>query len=163
MLRALENVDLAAVFRILSCPITTRDVTWRKDSMDEAAAWLDRRMRCEAAHGYSMWAMEAETAEISGLCGFFSSPDGWLELGYVVFHEQQGRGLASEAANAAVAAAQAAGRRVFATIRQNNHASIRVAEKAGLQRTDERVAVRPDLLMFRSPGGETPRQKIPDG
>ncbi len=148
-LRALRSDDLPAVFRILSCPVTTRDVSWRQATRDEAAGWLARRMRDEAAHGFSMWAMEAAGGEIVGLCGFFASAGEALELGYVVHHLHQQCGFATEAAGAAVKAADRAGYPVYATIRANNIPSMKVSERAGLRRTAEAVRERPDLIVFR--------------
>ncbi|WP_166143411.1 GNAT family N-acetyltransferase [Methylosinus sp. RM1] len=156
-LRPLRRCDLSAVFRILSCPITTKDVSWRQHGLEDTERWLQRRIEDEARYCFCMLAMELDNREVVGLCGFFIGTDESLELGYVVHYLYQSQGLASEAASAVMMVAKDAGRSVFATIRRNNYASIKVCEKVGLRRTHEVVPKRPELLMFRwpPPGGSS--------
>lgn len=149
-LRPLRQTDRAAVFRLLPCLVTTANASWRRYTPEAAGAWLRRQVRNEAEHGYSVWGAE-RAGDLVGLCGFFAGPQGELELGYVIHHAHQGRGFASEAAIAAVSAARGAGRRVFAAVRPDNLASIRVSEKAGLRRTDATLAGRPELVVLRAP------------
>ena len=95
-----------------------------------------------------MWGIE-RAGELIGFCGFVPAGQADLELGCVIHHEHQGRGLASEATIATVAAKRV-GLSVFATIRPSNLTSVRVSEKAGLQRTGEVIAAGPEPLVSRS-------------
>ena len=147
-LRALQDDDLPEVTRILSCPVTMAEVIGGPLTAEAAGAWLDRRLADEAQHGYSMWAVE-HRGRVVGLCGFFPTVGGDLDLAYIIHHEHQRQGIASEAAIAAVRTAKAAGQRVLATIRPANLASIMVSERAGLRRTAETLTSKPELLVFR--------------
>ncbi len=107
----------------------------RVHAMSEAEEWLHRRMRQQREHALTMWAVERrQDAQLVGACGLFPQ-DARLELAYIIDHRHRGSGYASEAARAAVAAGRARrpGWRIYATIRPNNPASVRVAESAGLQ------------------------------
>ena len=81
-----------------------------------------------------------ETGEAVGSAGFTGAPndEGAVLMGYSIYPEFQGQGLASEAATALVACAleQPDVGRVRATIRPDHLASQRVAANAGLRRTD---------------------------
>jgi [ribosomal protein S5]-alanine N-acetyltransferase len=126
-------------------------MSWRQTSREAAQAWLERRMRDEQLHGVSMWAVEdRELHQLIGLCGFFPRGEPELALGYVITALLWGRGLASEAVTAAVGAALAAGYQVYATIRPWNTASLRVAEKVGLQRSGSIEDERGELLVFKT-------------
>lgn len=149
VLRPLREDEQRQVSRILSSPTTMAEVIGGPLTAEAAGAWLAGRLADEARHGYSMWAVE-HLGRVVGLCGFFPTPGGELDLAYVVHHEHQGQGIASEAAVAAVRAARAAGHRVLATIRPANLASLAVAETAGLRRTPETLEAKPGLLVFRS-------------
>lgn len=82
-----------------------------------------------------MWAVERLADEgLIGACGVFPHAER-LELAYIIDHRYRCRGYATEAARAAVEAGQEArpGCTVYATIRPQNRASIRVAEAVGLR------------------------------
>lgn len=91
--------------------------------------------------------VERASGRAVGSIGFTGGPDaeGAVTLGYSVYPSFQRQGIASEAAEALVAWAleQPGVRRVRATIPPGHVASQRVAEPAGLQRTD-RVENDPD-------------------
>ena len=151
LLRALRQDDLDAVFALLGDQTTTARMSWRQTSREATQAWLERRMRDEEIHGLSMWAVEdRELHQLIGLCGFFPRGEPELALGYVIAAPLWGRGLASEAVAAAVGAAMKAGYQVYATIRPWNTASLRVAEKVGLQRSGSVEDERGELLVFRT-------------
>lgn len=149
-LRPLREDDRLSAVRILSCPKTMQKVRGGPLTAEAADAWLARRIADEAEHGYSMWGVEHSEGLI-GFCGFFPTAGGELDLAYVIHHEHQDQGFASEAAIAAVNSALRANLQVFATIRPENLSSMRVSEKAGLHRTDERLATKPELVVFRLP------------
>ena len=91
-----------------------------------------------AAAGWGIWLILLEREqELIGDIGFKGAPaDGMVEIGYSVLPGRQGQGYASEAARALVewALAQPDVRRVTAECQDDNTASIRVLEKAGLSR-----------------------------
>lgn len=148
-IRPLRLDDLQSVFSILSCGKTSGGHIFEKKTVDEARSWLQKRIRDEEQHGFSMWAVETRAGQVIGFCGFFKHTDG-LELGYIIKHEFQNQGFALEAVRASIDAAVAGGYRVFATIRPSNPASIRVAEKAGLRRCPDEISPGdPDLIVFR--------------
>lgn len=109
-------------------------------------------MADQAAVGLSMWAVEErDAARLVGLCGFFVADDpSEVELGYVVHADYWGRGWATEAAGAAVSAMADTGMGVVATIRPDNHASLRVAAKIRLVHVENRDDARGPLLVFRN-------------
>jgi RimJ/RimL family protein N-acetyltransferase len=88
-----------------------------------------------------------ETRQAVGSAGFTGAPNdkGAVLMGYSIYSDFQGRGLASEAASALASWAlqQPGVERVEATIRPDHVASQRVAANAGLRRTD-RVEEDPD-------------------
>jgi RimJ/RimL family protein N-acetyltransferase len=141
-------MDLEAVFGILTDETTTADVSWRQHTRENAKIWLERRVADERGHGMSMWAIDNRAnGEMIGLCGFFPR-ESQLELGYVVHARFWRRGFATEAVTAAVQNAVRAGHRIYATIRSGNHASIRVAESAGLRLSGKSEDARGELLVY---------------
>jgi ribosomal-protein-alanine N-acetyltransferase len=87
--------------------------------------------------GYGVWLLiEREGRTVVGSAGFQGHPsaEGEIELGYGVHPDFRNRGYATEAARALVAWAfeQAGVERVIAHCDQDNIASHRVVEKAGL-------------------------------
>lgn len=158
-LRALTESDAQGVFEILGHKPTTQNVSWGQPTLATATQWLGRRIANQASVGFSMWGVEQQdVAGLVGLCGFFPADDPSVaELGYVVHADHWGRGWGTEAAGAAVSVMVASGRRVVATIRPDNHASLRVAEKIGLIHAGHRDAARGQLLVFQS------RPRMPRG
>lgn len=81
--------------------------------------------------------VERESGLVIGAIGLFWPPaDGRLEIGYGIVASRRGRGLATEAARAMVEFALTAPgvHTVYADVELSNPASVRVLEKAGLQR-----------------------------
>jgi RimJ/RimL family protein N-acetyltransferase len=109
-----------------------------------AASW--RSLALHVGHwylrGYGNWAVvERATGRMIGRVGLWN-PEGWpgLEVGWLLARDQWGKGYATEAARAAVhhAFTTLDADHVISVIRQDNVASIRVAEKIG--ETYERTA-----------------------
>ena len=91
-----------------------------------------------ARAGWGIWLMLHPAEQmLIGDIGFKGPPDGSgaVEIGYSVLPAFRGHGYATEAARALIgwAAAQPGVRRVTAECLADNHASIRVLEKAGMQ------------------------------
>ncbi|MBX7165012.1 MAG: GNAT family N-acetyltransferase [Pirellulales bacterium] len=106
---------------------------------DRNDAW--RSMAMVLGHwqlrGFGLWAVERkDTGRFIGRIGLHR-PEGWpgLEAGWIVAREHWGQGFAPEAARAAVQwGFEVLGApRLISLIRPANHASIRVAEKLGMQ------------------------------
>lgn len=92
----------------------------------------------QAERGFSSWAVvEQETGQLVGDVGFgVFEPTGEIELGYTLARDRWGRGLATEAARAALAAglAHLAVPRIIAVVAAENDASLRVPERLGMTR-----------------------------
>jgi RimJ/RimL family protein N-acetyltransferase len=112
----------------------TRRAGWhpqfpREDDVDAASLWRDG----------DPWSSRSITrAELAvGSIGFFGPPmpaaDGVpeVEVGYGLVEDARGLGYATEALTAMVAAAEAAGARVRASVLPDNQPSIRVLAKCG--------------------------------
>jgi len=92
--------------------------------------------------GFGVWiAVEQAQSVVVGSAGFQGGPqDGAVELGFGIHESHRNAGYATEAAGALVAWAlrQSGVDEVTAQCERSNAASIRVLEKAGLQRNGER-------------------------
>lgn len=91
--------------------------------------------------GYGVWLLiERESRTVVGSAGFQGHPsaEGEIELGYGVHPDFRNHGYATEAARALLrwAAEQPAVKRVIAHCDQDNIASQRVVEKAGMTRRE---------------------------
>jgi RimJ/RimL family protein N-acetyltransferase len=105
--------------------------------MDRAMSW--RSMAMQLGHwqlrGYGMWAVEEKaTGRMIGRVGLWN-PEEWpgLEVGWMIHRSCWGRGLATEAARAAIEAAfrELGVDHVISVIHPENAASMRVAERVG--------------------------------
>lgn len=113
------------------------------DKKELSADWLERLRTSTSAdpwiHGFSMVHRESET--VVGACGFKAPPsaDGFVEIAYGVAREYQGKGYATEAAQALTNYAFASGkvRVVLAHTRPEPNASTRVLTKCGFRRIGE--------------------------
>jgi RimJ/RimL family protein N-acetyltransferase len=107
--------------------------------LSRADAW--RSMAQALGHwqlrGYGLWAVEEKrTGAFVGRIGLIY-PEGWpaLEVGWMIDRARWGRGLATEGGRAAMQFAfdHLKRERISSVIRPQNAASIRVAEKLGMQ------------------------------
>ncbi len=107
--------------------------------MEDALPFIRDRLRAEPreAAWWSWLLVRRDTGQAVGSVGFGGPPDddGATVIGYAIYPEFQGRGLATEATRALVAwaLAQPGARYVRATIPPANAPSRRVAEGAGLR------------------------------
>jgi RimJ/RimL family protein N-acetyltransferase len=118
----------------------------REDDLDAASLWREE----------DPWSSRSMTRAdvVVGSIGFFGPPepagDGVpeVEVGYGLVEDARGLGYATEALSAVVAAAEAAGARVRASVLPTNDASIRVLAKCGF--TELRGSTEDgDLVMAR--------------
>lgn len=116
----------------------------RNTDVEQTRGWLNRMIAHQEKHGFCFWAVvEKESNQLIGSCGMAYQVDGGLpiEFGYTLARPFWGRGLATEAAAAAL-------RYIFekidvpeiaASVDSRNVASQRVLEKIGFvyQRTEQ--------------------------
>ncbi len=134
---------------------------WAADFPTEADVFI-ARMTAEAADDLdgdplaepwrSPWLVESEGRAV-GMLGCKGAPaDGVVEIGYGLAPSAQGRGLATEAAQALVDALAGSGvRTVLAETLVDNHASRRVLEKVGFTPTGRRTSDEGELIVWRRP------------
>jgi RimJ/RimL family protein N-acetyltransferase len=110
------------------------------DGLEAVKAELTRHADTQATRGFSFWAVvERETSRVIGDAGFgVFEPTGDIELGYTFARDYWGRGYATEAASACLAAGleHLSARRIIAVVDRENEASVRVAHRLGLERLD---------------------------
>ena len=110
------------------------------ESMEQARPLFDRLMQLSKEDARFVRAMEAG-GEFVGLLNDVETGDGFVELGWAVCHDRWGRGFATAAVKLAIGEMFARGfRQVIAGAFEENQASLRVMEKAGMapiDKTDE--------------------------
>jgi ribosomal-protein-alanine N-acetyltransferase len=156
-LRPFTDGDAEAMHRIYSDPLVMRYVA-TGPAVDRAAT--ERLLRDytvhQRAHGYSFWGVvERSSGALIGDAGLYRTPAGEVELGYTLAAPWWGRGYATEAAEAWLAAAfETLGiAEVIALAEPANVASLRVLEKVGMRRAGERSAFGRPHLVFRASAG----------
>lgn len=122
----------------------------------QVSSWLieGRRQAPTEAEPWGPWVVLLDGLAVGGI-GFHeppaSDPQGWVELGYGIAGEFQGRGVCTQAVGVLVAKASAAGvTRIRATCLPENAASARVLAKAGFYR-EGMDADGEDLWVLREP------------
>jgi len=148
LLRPLTPADLDRLTEIWTDPDVARLLLTRPRNGAEVAEKLSAMI--EHARQFGMWGVVLRaTGELIGRCGFYPyAGEGRLgeppepELAFLLAREHWGRGLASEAARAALDALFRRQRpaRAIALVRPEHAASRRVLEKLGM-REEGRVAV----------------------
>jgi len=149
IIRPLREADAEAVHEVWSDPEVFRYLPADPSaSLDETQTRMARHLDKELA----LWAVEERASGVvAGVCGLVpvqgTGPD--IEVAYHLARRWWGRGIATEAASACVAAGLADGLpRVVAYAFTENSASIRVLEKAGLRRVGTRRAYGAELAFF---------------
>lgn len=152
-LRALTADDLDALTAVYTHPLVARWIGphTRADVADEIAL----HVAGQAERGWSFWAVEdRESGRLLGDCGLqpleHRGPE--PELGYELHPDAWGRGVATEAARAVMAAAfgPLGLDRVVAVVKPEHRASQRVLEKAGLRRAGTREAYGEPMLIYEA-------------
>ena len=94
----------------------------------------------QQSRGFSSWAVvERGTGRVIGDVGFsIFEPTGDIELGYTLIRDCWGRGYATEAAAACLAAglSHLGAPRIVAVVDAENEASLGVAERIGMERIE---------------------------
>ncbi|KRV47809.1 acetyltransferase [Wenjunlia vitaminophila] len=148
LLRPWSSDDLTAVLDGTRLPHWAEDFPAEGDRV--IAGFLTERPEGLHEYGHRL-VVERSSGLVVGSIGLFWPPsEGLIEIGYGIVVSRRGRGYASEATRALVAFALTAPgvRGVQAQTDPSNPASVRVLEKAGMQRCDgDASAV---LLRFRT-------------
>jgi RimJ/RimL family protein N-acetyltransferase len=150
-LRALTPDDLGDLCKVW---MDERVTAWiGAHTRDDVAQELREQVESQAAHGFSLWAVEdRETGRFLGDCGLqlleMRGPE--VEVGYELLPEVWGRGLATEAVAATMRAAFEVLEleRVIAMVKPGNDRSLRVLEKSGLRPAGTRVAYGEQMLLY---------------
>ncbi|MEZ5564632.1 MAG: GNAT family N-acetyltransferase [Gammaproteobacteria bacterium] len=120
-------------------------------SRDRCAQWINESLIDYATAGYGAWAVSlADDPAIVGYCGIVAAPRRRdPEIIYALRPLWWGQGLASELVRALIehGFATCGLRRLVATIRPENHASVRVVEKAGMHCAGEELAAEGILML----------------
>jgi RimJ/RimL family protein N-acetyltransferase len=157
-LRRWRPEDLDAYARLVADPEVMQFVGGVR-SREAAALDLQRIEDHWERHGFGLWAAELrETSELVGFVGlaepaFIPELIGSVEVGWRLSRAHWGRGLATEGGRAALDAAfgELNLEEVCCIVHPQNTASLRVAEKLGLER--DGAARHPDgtdLALFRA-------------
>lgn len=151
-IRALVEGDVDAVFAIVGDPDVANGASWLQPDLESCHGYVARRMANEADHGFSIWAVERLIDDhLIGVVGYIPHGEE-IEMAYAFRRDCRGRGYGTEAAGAALEASLPIGRRVYATIRSTNAASLAVASKIGLVHRDEIIEDERGIkLIFRWP------------
>ena len=141
-LRPFEPDDAEAVFAVFSDPGVGRWVGGTHASLDDSRAMIERTRARQRDGGLAMWAAEErESGVLIGEVGLqpleLAGPE--VEIGWTLGRAWWGRGYATEAAAAWLAAGFTSLRleEILATVLPENAPSHRVAEKLGMRRSPE--------------------------
>ena len=158
-LRPIEPGDGRLLHGLVSHPEVWAWLTPKGDDgparLTQCAAWARRDAAHWDLHGFGKWlALEdGHAVARGGLSVTFLEGRPEVEIGWAVAREHWGRGIATHIARAALKEAGHLGLRgVVAFARTENVASLRVMEKAGLQRERELVHAGWPHILYREPG-----------
>ncbi|WP_433513069.1 GNAT family N-acetyltransferase [Nonomuraea sp. CA-143628] len=129
--------DIDEFHGLFSDPLTHTIGAGPFTSRAETVDWLERRLKTKQDYGFVWYGIRhREGGPLIGGCGILASRTGVLEpeIGYEIKHSERGNGLALEAAQAVVSELQATTtvKRLWATVRPLNAASLRICERLGL-------------------------------
>lgn len=152
-MRPLVPGDLDCLTEIWTDPEVARLLVTQPRDRAEVAEKLAELI--ELARGFGMWGVELRaTGQLIGRCGFYPwAPDGGEpepELAYLLARAHWGKGLASEAARAALDALFRSGdpARVVALVRPEHVVSRRVLEKLGMREAERHTLRGVAVLLY---------------
>ncbi len=139
ILRELHPDDAEALHPVFSDPEATRFALRIHATVADTEGWINAVRNGYTKHGFGPWCM-VRKSDLSTIgycgCGIVDVEDQReYEIGYRVLPSCWGQGFATEATRAAIAHAfnDLSLLRLVAVIQPTNVASVRVAEKAGMQ------------------------------
>jgi RimJ/RimL family protein N-acetyltransferase len=150
LLREWRDEDLDPFAALNADPVVMEHFPSLLDRAESDA--LAGRIRAHfAEHGYGLWAVEVDGAfaGFTGLCWSEVTGSAELEVGWRLARPYWGRGLATEAATAALAHGLAQVPRVVSFTALVNERSWRVMERIGMRREREFDHPREDLGHLR--------------
>jgi RimJ/RimL family protein N-acetyltransferase len=156
VLRPHALADFDDCFALWSDPETVRFIGGRPSSEPEVWARLMRYGGFWTLLGYGFWvARERDGGRFVGEIGFLNARrglgprfSGAPEMGWVLSPAFQGRGLAGEAAGAALAWADERWPRTVCLIESENGPSIRLAERQGFRAFEETRLEGDPIILF---------------
>ncbi|MBW6440033.1 GNAT family N-acetyltransferase [Actinoplanes hulinensis] len=144
--------DAAELHELFADPRTHTTGSGPFTALAQTTRWIANRVATQRDHGLCWYALRrTDTDQLIGNCGLFPGRTGYAEpeIGYLIAEEHRGLGYAAEAVAAVLRHCRAAGlRRVWASIRPRNAASLRVAESAGMGLDHVETDERGDLLLY---------------
>jgi ribosomal-protein-alanine N-acetyltransferase len=157
-LRPIAPGDGAVLRDLVGHPEVWEWLTPRGDdgpaALAQCAAWARRDAAHWELHGFGKWLVLEDGTPVArgGLSVTFLDGRPEVEIGWAVAREHWGRGIATRIAVAALKEASQLGLRgVVAFARTENGASLRVMEKAGLQRERELSHAGYPHILYREP------------
>ena len=143
-IRQLYSKDLGPLLAIMKKPEVM--YAWEAGfNKSETRKWLNRQLTRYHNDGYGYFAVILkDSGKLIGQAGFMKSEvngENVVEIGYIFDNTAWGNGYAIEAARACVELAfrEYGLDKLYATIRPENTASVRVAEKLGMRKTGQYV------------------------
>jgi RimJ/RimL family protein N-acetyltransferase len=153
LLRGWSRRDLKAHAEMSADPVAMRYIGDGK-VLDQGQSWREIAMHVGhwVLRGYGQWALERrEDGVWLGQAGLWNPP-GWpgLEVGWKLARHAWGEGYATEAGQAAIewAWCNLDAPELISVIQPDNAASIRVAERLGMQRLLETTLKEQDVVIF---------------
>tara|TARA_R110002073_G_scaffold118918_3_gene258968 strand:+ start:65675 stop:66154 length:480 start_codon:yes stop_codon:yes gene_type:complete len=142
-MRRVGSDDLEAFYKVYSDQDAMR---WVGDGQpirhDQCVVWIAVTQQNYQKRGYGMFAVELKsTGDVIGFCGLVHPDDQEeAEIKYALHRSQWGNGYASEMAGAVLRFGfdMLGLESVIATIAPKNSASIRIVEKLGMSRIEDR-------------------------
>lgn len=119
-------------------------------SLEQTKTFIDRAVAQNLQHGYCQWPLILkDDGTLIGFCGFVPAQGG-AEIGWRLAVQHWGRGLATEAAQAALKYGfeKLGFERVIATVQSGNRASLRIVEKLGMQQKETIQRNDREVLVF---------------
>jgi RimJ/RimL family protein N-acetyltransferase len=134
--------DAEELHALFADPLTNTIGSGPFTALSQTEQWIRNRISAQQEHGLCWYALrEHGTNMLIGNCGMLKGRTSYAEpeIGFMIRKAYQGRGFATEAANAVLNECRSAGiERVWASIRPHNIASRHIAERLGMrvERTD---------------------------
>jgi RimJ/RimL family protein N-acetyltransferase len=153
-LRRFTKSDLRGIAKVFTDPSVVRYTLTGAFSPAQIESWLDRVITGYGQHDHGVWAViRQDDQALIGYCALTTPEvDGQrvYEIGYRLDPDYWGRGLATEAARAVrdYGFEQLDLPQVVSLIQAGNRASIRVAEKIGMQHERDTVFADTPLRVY---------------
>ena len=171
LLTPVSGADLADLRALKADPRVFAVMLGGVRSWAETAVELAEDVIFWGAHGYGIWAVRERVGNaFLGIAGLRDRPDGrGVALRFALWPEAQGRGLAREAAFAALRYGHEQARlaRIIAVARASNFASRTVLGGIGMTECDGFIQRGFEMVMYESrrhgPGGGTASALVPPG